>query len=373
MNVDLSYWEKKHFWNNCDIAIIGSGIMGLTASIFIKRLNPSARVVIIERGALPAGASTRNAGFACFGSAGEILDDLKSQSEAAVFNLVKRRFAGLAALRHLLGDTLIDYKQCGGFEIFTDDEMEHYEHVLGSLSYLNAEMVQAIGRQCFWDESSRVKDFGLSGITSMVVNREEGIIDTGLMMRSLLQKARVEGVEIYNGVEVLSVDPAGYISTSLGELKAGFTVVATNGLAKQLLPDLDVKPCRGQVLITKPIPGLNFEACFHHDRGYNYFRTVDGRILLGGGRQTNPSAEETDEMKTTVEIQEYLDKLLANYILKGQSYEIDMRWSGIMGMGDSKQVIVEQLSPKLGVAVRFGGMGVALGTQIGKEVAEWTR
>jgi hypothetical protein len=35
---------------------------------------------------LPHGASTKNAGFACFGSISEIIDDLKSHSEEEVFN-----------------------------------------------------------------------------------------------------------------------------------------------------------------------------------------------------------------------------------------------------------------------------------------------
>lgn len=376
MNAVLSYWEKKHFWNYCDFAVVGSGITGITSAIFIKRLNPKARVAILERGALPAGASTRNAGFACFGSAGEILDDLQYQSESEVFDLVRKRFDGLIALRELLGDPLIEYKACGGFEVFTNNQIEQYEHVLGSLSFLNAELTHVIGRQCFWDESKKIERFGLRKMSGIIANREEGIIDTGLMMKNLIALARQEGVEIFNGVEVLSVNEQSdkmVFETKLGDLSAGFAVVATNGLAASLIPHLDVSPNRGQVLITSKIAGLDYDACFHHDRGYDYFRTVDGRILIGGGRQLNPDAERSFEFGLTDTVQNYLEGFLKEHIGIADKAQIEMRWSGIMGMGKSKSVIVEKIGPRLGVAVRFGGMGVALGTQIGKEVAEWTR
>jgi hypothetical protein len=41
---------------------------------------------------LPHGASTKNAGFACFGSISEIIDDLKSHSGRGSFQLVTKRW-----------------------------------------------------------------------------------------------------------------------------------------------------------------------------------------------------------------------------------------------------------------------------------------
>ena len=66
---------------------------------------------------LPQGASTKNAGFACFGSLSEILDDLRSHSEEEVIQLVKKRFDGLKLLRQTLGDTAINFQQLGGYEL----------------------------------------------------------------------------------------------------------------------------------------------------------------------------------------------------------------------------------------------------------------
>ena len=114
----LSFWERDSFLNDIDVVIIGSGIVGLSAALTLRERNAQLRIAVIERGALPEGASTRNAGFACFGSISELLDDLETSSENAVFALVEKRFRGLARLRQRVGDANMRYEAFGNYEIF---------------------------------------------------------------------------------------------------------------------------------------------------------------------------------------------------------------------------------------------------------------
>ena len=76
----LSYWEQKEWLQNIDFTIVGSGIVGLSTAVFLKKRFPKSKILVLEKGILPQGASTKNAGFACFGSLSEILEDLKSHS-----------------------------------------------------------------------------------------------------------------------------------------------------------------------------------------------------------------------------------------------------------------------------------------------------
>ena len=71
----LSFWERKAFFEGIDFTIIGAGIVGYSTAIQIKEKYPNARVLILEKGYLPSGASSKNAGFACFGSPTELFDD----------------------------------------------------------------------------------------------------------------------------------------------------------------------------------------------------------------------------------------------------------------------------------------------------------
>lgn len=62
--------------------------------------------------------------------------------------------------------------------------------------------------------------------------------------------------------------------------------------------------------------------------------------------------------------------LLKTTILPQTPFEIDHRWSGIMGVGNQKKAIVKQVSNNVFCGVRLGGMGVAIGSSIGKELSE---
>lgn len=339
----------------------------------MKRKFPKWKIAILERGVLPSGASTRNAGFACFGSVSEILDDLSTMPEKEVFELVAKRYEGLNLLRETLTDNQLDYKSTGGFEVFREGKEEIYEECLGSLSYINAELVQCIRKQAFKDESKRIDEFGFSGVANMIVNELEGTVDTGLMMKNLVSLARESGVEIFNGVEVKELSTSGsncILDTNIGEILTDRTIVATNGFAQKLIPQVEVKPNRAQVLITSPIKNLKWSGCFHHDRGYDYFRNIDGRVLIGGGRHLAKEAEQTDQEGISNLIQAHLEKILKDVILHEQEFEIDMRWSGTMGMGDSKKYIAKQLNEHVYCAVRFGGMGVALASSVSKSLVE---
>jgi glycine/D-amino acid oxidase-like deaminating enzyme len=147
-------------------------------------------------------------------------------------------------------------------------------------------------------------------------------------------------------------------------------LVCTNGFAKQLIPELDVKPARAQVLVTSPIKDLSVEGCFHFDEGYYYFRNIDNRILLGGGRNLDFIGETTTEFNNTTLIVDRLKQMLEEMIIPGKSYHIEAIWSGIMGMGEQKNPIVKQVAPNIFCAVRLGGMGVAIGSLVGIEAVE---
>ena len=91
---------------------------------------------------------------------------------------------------------------------------------------------------------------------------------------------------------------------------------------------------------------------------------------MGGGRILDFEGETTTELSQTEQIQNRLEELLREVILPNQPFEIDHRWSGIMGIGSHKKPIIEQLSEHVYCGVRMGGMGVAIGSLIGKETAD---
>ena len=131
---------------------------------------------------------------------------------------------------------------------------------------------------------------------------------------------------------------------------------------------MDIVPGRGQVLITKPIAGLKFKGIFHFDKGYYYFREIDGRVLFGGGRNKDFDAETTTDFALNPDIQDDLEQKLKEIILPGTPFEIETKWAGIMAFGSVKQPIVKAFSYKVFGAFRMSGMGVALASEVATQL-----
>jgi glycine/D-amino acid oxidase-like deaminating enzyme len=376
----LSYWELKNWFTNVDYTVVGSGIVGLHAALRLRERFPDSKILVLEKGMLPQGASTKNAGFACFGSISEIIDDLKSHSEEEVIQLVQKRLNGLQLLRKRLGDATIDFKPYGGYELFLKNDESTYNECLQKLPFINEILKPLFKADVYAKETDH---FGFGGIQEyLVFNPFEGQIDTGNMMQALLKQAVSNDILILNQQTVTSYHENQHsVEVALASLDSAAPRVgefsfstkkllfATNGFANELTSG-QVKPARAQVLITEPIPNLNIKGAFHVDKGYYYFRNIGDRVLIGGGRNLDFEGETTTELGQTEIIQNRLEQLLKEVVLPNHEFAIAQRWSGIMGLGSSKNPIVEQLSENVYCGVRLGGMGVAIGSLVGKELAD---
>jgi glycine/D-amino acid oxidase-like deaminating enzyme len=368
--MQLSYWELKNWFTNVDYTIVGSGIVGLHTALRLREKFPNSKILVLEKGMLPHGASTKNAGFACFGSISEIIDDLNSHSEEEVFNLVQKRWQGLQLLRKRLGDAAMDFKSYGGYELFLKEDESCFNDCVNKLPYINELLKPLFKADVFAKETDR---FGFNGIREQIIfNPFEAQIDTGNMMQALLKQAVSDNILILNQQTVTSfLDKGENVEIVLDNFSFSTKKVffATNGFANALTKGA-VKPARAQVLITEPIKDLKVKGTFHLDRGYYYFRNIGDRILLGGGRNLDFDAETTTEFAQTDLIQNKLEQLLKEVILPNNDFKIEHRWSGIMGIGESKSPIVSQLSENVYCGVRLGGMGVAIGSLVGTELAD---
>jgi glycine/D-amino acid oxidase-like deaminating enzyme len=368
--MELSYWELKNWFTNVDYTIVGSGIVGLHAGLRLRERFPTAKILVLEKGMLPQGASTKNAGFACFGSISEIMDDLKTHTEEDVVQLIEKRWKGLQLLRKRLGDDAIDFRPYGGYELFLKEDEFGFNECVNRLPFINEILKPLFKAEVFTKEVDR---FGFENIQEyLIFNPFEAQIDTGNMMQELLKQAVAANILILNQQTVTSyADTGNYVEVVLGNFSfiSKKILFATNGFANTLTQGA-VMPARAQVIITEPIANLDIKGTFHLDRGYYYFRNLGDRILLGGGRNLDFETENTTEFGQTKIVQNKLEDLLKNVILPNQDFRIAHRWSGIMGVGNSKKPVVLQLSENVFCGVRLGGMGVAIGSLIGTELAD---
>ena len=370
----LSFWEKENFIKY-DFVIIGAGIVGLSTACSLKEKAPNKSVLILERGLIPAGASTRNAGFACFGSLGELIDYEKSLEEKELLELVKLRYQGLKLLRSRLGDKNIGYRENGSYEVIRKEEL----FTLDRLKYFNQLFREYLPADCFSVKSDKISQFGLNSSVyqAMVQNHFEGELDTGLMISSLILRAQKLGCHLLTGAELKNFDETtkdvklqvqGVFQKQ--EFFAEQLLFCTNAFSGSFFPELDALPARAQVMLTSPVKDLKLKGTFFEDRGYNYFRAIGDQVLIGGGRQHHLESENTAEFGLNKEISKYLEQKLKSDILPGKSFSIAREWSGIMCLGNHKFPIIKRHSARVLLGVRMSSMGVATGSQVGMNLAE---
>lgn len=367
---NLSFWEKDHFLNY-DQIIVGGGIVGLSTAVSLKEKNPQKRVLVLERGIFPTGASTKNAGFSCFGSLTEILADLETMSPEEVVELVDLRWSGLQLLEKRLGAKSIDFHQWGGYELLDSAQVS----ALDQMEKVNQLLYPLFGEEVYSLRTHQLTDFGFAKdrVSEMVFNPFEGQIHTGKMMKSLQAYATSLGVEVLTGIEVDRIEEqSNGVEVIVNDrliFAAKQAAICTNAFTKKFLPRAPLAPGRGLVLVTEPISDLPFKGTFHYEEGYYYFRNYGDRVIFGGGRNIATDEEETTELGVNQKIFDKLKKDLNEIILPNKKVEIDHVWSGIMAFGENKQPIIQKHSDHVFLGVRLGGMGVAIGSQLGLDLS----
>ena len=373
-NTILSFWEHKGWCQERDIVVIGAGFVGLSAAVESRKMYPDAKITVVELSPLCGGGSTKNAGFGCFGSPSELLDDWGTLGPEKTVELVAQRFEGLNKLRENYSDEKIGYQATGAIEMFTNVSQEDQvleARVRAFLPELNEALEPVFKAHPF----KIVDDIpvGVMNASSVISSPFEGILDTSMLYSSAKKEALDTGVEMINGVKILGIEEDGRdgyrLDFDFGYFEAGTVLVAGNAFAKELLEDLDVSPKVNRVLVTEEIPGLRFEGSCHYDRGYVYLRRLENRMLIGGGRQWAQGNSDALSDGGSEEVRAKLVEFLGNHIEGCKGVEIEYNWIGHLGVGASRDPIVKTVKPGLHVGVRMGGMGVAIGREIGVKLA----
>lgn len=369
-----SYWEDKSFLQS-DVLIIGAGIVGLSTAAELLERRPDLRVTIVERGLLPSGASTRNAGFACFGSLSEIIADIDAFGEDIALATLQARVTGLKRLQQRVPETAMDYQQHGGYELLTAAQMP----LLAQLDRINQLLMPIFQAPVFRRVDAKINEFGFAHhrVNALLFNPFEAQLHSGMLMRWLLKHVQSLGALVLTGAEVqrFSAEQDGVHVELCSQsrhwtLRSEQLALCTNAFARTLLPELSVTPGRGQVLITEPIADLRWQGTFHAEEGYYYFRNVDQRILLGGARHQDFAGETTTEFGDNPIVSQALDTFLHQVISPKQKLKVAQHWSGIMAFGETKKPIVKRHDERTVIGVRMGGMGVAIGSSVAVELAD---
>ena len=278
-----SIWESQMLQASSqaplDALVVGGGIVGMNAALTLASRKPEWRIAVVDALPLGGGGSTRNAGFTCFGSPSELLDDWRALGPEATVDLVRMRWEGLQALRAMWGDKALCHRACGAVE---RSQKSH-----GLLARLNEALEDVFQDTAF--HAAPADSSTLHALCGQLRSPLEGDLNTGAMVQAMRAWLDRAGVAWWPGLKVEELtDAQGLWTAAAGPLSvsARHVLLATNAFAQELI-DVDVRPVANQVLVSQVMPGLKLDHTVHHDRGFVYVREIEGRLLIGGGRQWN--------------------------------------------------------------------------------------
>ena len=327
--------------------MIGGGVTGCSCALTLAQRGVGVR--LHEAGEIAAGASGRNGGFALRGAT-PAYDRARVDCGAGRARRVMALSEGaLDRMEQLAGDA---FRRVGSFRLAVD-EAERDE--------LRAEYdaLREDGFAVDWvDELAAPLDRLYAGA---IHHPPDGALQPARWVRRLAAHAAAAGADVREH-EPVRVD----------SLDADVVVVAGDGFTASLLPELapQVRPTRGQVLVTAPLAELRYSSPHYARSGYDYWQQLpDGRLVLGGNRDASLETEDTDVIATTAAIQQGLDELAERLV--GERPEVTKRWAGIWGTTPDLLPLVGPVPGRDGVWVAGGysGHGNALGLACGELVA----
>src|SRR5215213_1074778 len=232
----ISIWERESFFAPQDIIIAGSGFVGLWSAFYLKKKNPNLKITIVDRGIIPTGASTRNAGFACFGSLSELIYDSQSGIDK-MLELVEMRFRGLERIQKYFSRDQIDFDLCGGYELYDNADSTSSEQLVENISYLNSLLKPITGtKQTYALVDKKIKQCQFGNTKHLVQNKLEGYLHSGKLVQSLLQKLQSMGVQIFTNTEIKSFERLNgkieFITNQHFNFTSSQLLICTNAFAK---------------------------------------------------------------------------------------------------------------------------------------------
>jgi glycine/D-amino acid oxidase-like deaminating enzyme len=273
-----------------DVAIVGAGFTGLWTAYYLRSLDPSVRIAVLEREVAGFGASGRNGGWcsALFpapigGIAKRYGRDAAIRMQRAMTHTVDEIGRVAAAERidchYAKGGTVVLARTPVQLERAEADVAELAEYGFGAddLALLSAE-----------EASKRVAATNVLGGT---YTPHCAAIHPARLVRGLAAAVVRHGGSVYERTPVTGIEP-GQVRTPHGRVRAEFVIRATEGYTPQL-PGYrrTVAPVYSLMIATEPLPdefwagaGLVDRETFSDHRHLIIYgqRTADGRLAFGG-------------------------------------------------------------------------------------------
>jgi glycine/D-amino acid oxidase-like deaminating enzyme len=357
--------------SSAHVVIVGAGYTGLAAARHLARAGAS--VVVLDRGAIGSGASSRNGG--------QVLTGLKVDPETliaryggdrarALFAIALESIAMLEAI--VSGESIAcEYARSGHIQAAA--KPSHFDAFRREQELLAREFghdVRVVPRDAQHSELGSDRYFGLS------IDERSGAINPAKYVGGLASAACRAGASIVPETTVRRLSRRGSqwtVVTDRGDIAATDVLFATNGYTDGAAPFLQRRlvPIGSYIIATEPL-GAELAArllprgrmAFDSNHFLYYFRTTtDGRLLFGGRAEFSRPSPGSERRAARV-----LTAAMARVFPVLRDRAIDYAWSGRVAFTRDQMPHAGRID---GVyfAAGYCGHGVAMATYLGTLIA----
>ena len=362
-----------------DVAIVGGGFTGLWTAYYLKRLEPSLDIAVIEAVTVGFGASGRNGGWCTSMSSG--LEEMLEHPG--------RREAGVRLLRALI-DTVdevervcraehIDCHYAKGGALTVAHTPAHAAELQEEVEdYADFELEEDYYHWLPPEESRRrvncSRNYGATYTPHCAA------IHPGRLVRGLGEVVRARGVRLFESTPVTAVQDK-TVTTPQGRLRADAVILATEGYTDSIPGhERRLLPLCSMMVATEPLPdaawddiGLANRETFTDLRRVTIFgqRTADDRLAFGGGEfypfgsraRTFLTADEPGFARVEASLRAMFPVL--------ENHAFTHHWGGVMGVSRHwRPCVVFDRAAGFGSASGYVGEGVSAANLAGRILAD---
>jgi glycine/D-amino acid oxidase-like deaminating enzyme len=354
-----------------DVAIIGGGYTGLSAARTLAKRGVN--VVVLEAETMGWGASSRNGGMTLTGLKAPMQTIIKKYGRNLAKELFQVSIDSVATVEQIVEEENIDCGFARTGHLLAANKPKHYEALKDEVEFMAKEFNHKVHLVSPKDLQSEI---GSSVYHGALVDDVSAGVNPAQFVAGLADAAEKAGAILCARARVNRLGRSGnrfLIETERGSLTVESVFVATSGYTGNFVKKLQRKiiPIGSFIIATEKLSdALAHELSpknrmiFDYKHYLNYFRLWDNRMIFGGRAAFFPENE-----NTIAQSGEILRREMLQVYPQLKDAKVEFVWGGTLDFAFDMMAHVGELDGAQ-YALGYAGHGVAMGTHLGRTVAE---
>jgi glycine/D-amino acid oxidase-like deaminating enzyme len=354
-----------------DVAIIGGGYTGLSAARTLAKQGAS--VAVLEAETIGWGASSRNGGMALTGLKLPMQTVIKRYGRDLAKQLFQCTLDSVGTVEQIVREEKIDCGFARTGHLLTANKPQHYEVLKHEVEFMAKEFNHKVSLV----PPRELKDeIGSTAYHGGLVDEVSGGLNPAQYVGGLARAAEKAGAGLHSRARVDRIESGGKrftVHTKRGALNADSVFVATAGYTGNATRKLQRKviPIGSFIIATERLPDMlardlspKNRMIFDYKHYLNYFRLWDKRMIFGGRAAFFPETKNTIQRSA-----EILRREMIQVHPQLKDVKVEYVWGGTLDFAFDMMTHVGE-DQGIYFSLGYAGHGVAMGTYLGKTVAE---